>query len=181
MSTMPIPGEGWKIMYSENSVHIKKCFRLPIFWIFCFQKKRPHYGRKMVDFFSYLNVEYVISVMWPSPQVIATKTQLYIWDFYEGYYVKSGLIIKEMSNSFQMSDTPYPIPLPYYVCTLTNFHTHQTRPPYLMDHHYHSVLGICICGCVQPSMRATALSCARGTGTIRKRGMGGGPCPAGKS
>ena len=40
----------------------------------------------------YLNVEYVMTVMWLSPYIIETETQWYIWDFYERYYVKSGQI-----------------------------------------------------------------------------------------
>ena len=74
---------------------MENTFGVMIFPIFWFQKNALIKVEKLVEKnFSYLKVEYVVSVMWPSSQIIATESQLSILEFYERYYVKSGLIIK---------------------------------------------------------------------------------------
>ena len=93
----------------------------------------PHYGRQTGEKkISYLNVEYVIPNHWALPSLIETKTKLYIWDSYERCNVKSGLIIKSISNSWnysQISDTHIPytlypiIPLPYTPSNHRNWNT----------------------------------------------------------
>ena len=66
-----------------------------IFRIFWFQKNVLVMVEILVEkFFSYLKVEYVISVMLASPQIMETKTQLYIIEFYEWYFVNNGLTMK---------------------------------------------------------------------------------------
>ena len=82
-------------MTFENPAWVENDFGGPIFWIFRFQKHPPIWDMWRVKFFfQNFKVEYVISVIWPSPYIITTETQLYILDFYEWYNVKSGLIIK---------------------------------------------------------------------------------------
>ena len=91
----------YKLMTFENPVWMENDFGGPIFWIFYFQKHAPIWDMWRVKFFfQNFKVEYVISVIWPSPYIITTETQLLILDFYERYNVKSGLIIKSISNSW---------------------------------------------------------------------------------
>ena len=118
---------------TPTQIWVEKDFGGPIFWIFYFQNSPPIWDISRVKFFfQNFKVEYVISVIWPSPYIITTETQLYILDFYEWYNVKSGLIIKSISNSwiilkFQIPTYPTPctptIPLPYTPSNHRNWNT----------------------------------------------------------
>ena len=70
---------------------VENTFGVMIFWIFHFQKTPPIILSYLVKkIFSYLKVEYVISVEWPSPYMTTTETQLYISGFYEWKLVRSS-------------------------------------------------------------------------------------------
>ena len=125
----------YKLMTFENRVWVENDFRGPIFRIFRFQKHAPIWDMWRVKFFfQNFKVQYVISVIWPSPYIITTETQQYILDFYEWYIVESDLIIKSISNSwiilkFQIPTYPTPC-TPLYHCTLYHYHPHP--PPHMV-------------------------------------------------
>ena len=106
-------------MIFENRAWVLNHFGVEIFWFFTSIFLPPLCWIDGWNFFLISQGWVCGTVGWLSPYMITTKTQVYIWNFYERYYVKSGVIVNSISNSwiifkYKIPNSPYPIPHTIY-------------------------------------------------------------------